>query len=220
MKPDLKSIDDLLNKALVLIHDMGDGGLPRPLAYAVQQIMQARDKIGDLAITFCDGSDKSLYDKAVDEIGKLVQSAHNKEPDRSASPITVRPPEYIRAAPGIHAITMSRDKTTVECHPESSISLVLNERLRQIHIEKFDAKNDDMHTNYSLARAAVCYAVPPKFRTWDDRLITDIYWPWGPGVFKPTTWRRDLVKAGALILAELDRIERLDRAAHPNEPLR
>ncbi|MEB3421767.1 hypothetical protein VK682_24660 [Salipiger manganoxidans] len=35
-------------------------------------------------------------------------------------------------------------------------------------------------------------------------------WPWDRKWWKPTTPRRDLVKAGALIVAE---IERLDRAA-------
>jgi len=36
-------------------------------------------------------------------------------------------------------------------------------------------------------------------------------WPWGGFTWKPTTPRRDLVKAAALILAE---IERLDRATN------
>jgi len=42
-------------------------------------------------------------------------------------------------------------------------------------------------------------------------------WTWERAWWKPTTRRRDLVKAGALILAE---IERLDRAAapQPEEP--
>ena len=36
------------------------------------------------------------------------------------------------------------------------------------------------------------------------------YWPWDPAWWKPIDPRCDLVKAGALILAE---IERIDRAA-------
>lgn len=41
-------------------------------------------------------------------------------------------------------------------------------------------------------------------------------WPWDESWWKPTNRRRDLVKAGALILAE---IERLDRAEAPKPAL-
>jgi hypothetical protein len=43
---------------------------------------------------------------------------------------------------------------------------------------------------------------------------TPLFWPWEASWFKPSTARRDLIKAGALILAE---IERLDRAAERQE---
>ena len=39
-------------------------------------------------------------------------------------------------------------------------------------------------------------------------------WPWDPHWFKTSSRRRDLIKAGALILAE---IERLDRMAERQE---
>ena len=38
-------------------------------------------------------------------------------------------------------------------------------------------------------------------------------WPWAPEWWKPSSYRRNLIKAGALIIAE---IERLDRAAPPS----
>ena len=59
-----------------------------------------------------------------------------------------------------------------------------------------------------MALAAACYArhaiVPPA--------LSDVpaTWPWGASWWKPGDPRRMLVKAAALILAE---IERLDRAA-------
>jgi hypothetical protein len=34
-------------------------------------------------------------------------------------------------------------------------------------------------------------------------------WPWAPELWKPANARRDLVKAGALILAEIERLDRL-----------
>lgn len=35
-------------------------------------------------------------------------------------------------------------------------------------------------------------------------------WPWGTQSFKPTNSIRDLTKAGALIAAEIDRLQRLN----------
>lgn len=69
-----------------------------------------------------------------------------------------------------------------------------------------------------VAHAAACYALSgtPSDEAvfihgrWKDP--RDLFWPWtwDRSWWKPTNRRRDLVKAGALILAE---IERLDRAA-------
>ena len=82
------------------------------------------------------------------------------------------------------------------------------ERLRQINGEGFSPESDDGYLNGELLRAAACYLLnlvaPKSPHRWPG------LWPW-PGLWwKPTNPRRDLVKAGALILAE---IERLDRAA-------
>lgn len=82
---------------------------------------------------------------------------------------------------------------------------VLAERQRQISAEGWTPEHDDEHTEFcagrglsELARAAKAY------------IEGDVYnWPWTPTSFKPSSPRRNLVKAGALILAE---IERLDRA--------
>lgn len=75
---------------------------------------------------------------------------------------------------------------------------VLAERRRQIDEEGWTADHDDEHTKGQLAAAATCYVTGRS-----------LYWPWLRSWWKPTTRRRNLVKAGALILAE---IERLDRA--------
>jgi len=79
---------------------------------------------------------------------------------------------------------------------------VLAERQRQQKIEGFNAAHDDAYRNDELSRAAICYAL-------GGAGMGD-FWPWPIEWWKPTDRRRDLVKAGALIIAE---IERLDRAA-------
>ncbi len=89
---------------------------------------------------------------------------------------------------------------------------VLTERRRQIEQEGFDHKHDDQDDQPGdLARAAACYAIAAAYYPHDDVAIVR-FWPWLDTWWKPTDRRRNLVKAGALIIAE---IERLDRTAVP-----
>lgn len=79
---------------------------------------------------------------------------------------------------------------------------VLEERRRQVSAEGWTPEHDDQHKTGELAKAATCYAsVYP---------LAASYWPWDLKWWKPSDRRRNLVKAAALILAE---IERLDRKA-------
>lgn len=85
---------------------------------------------------------------------------------------------------------------------------VLAERRRQVEVEGWTPEHDDSHGAGELAIAAACYAGNSAGK-WG---IATAAWPWAPKWWKPANARRDLVKAGALILAE---IERMDRAALP-----
>ena len=95
---------------------------------------------------------------------------------------------------------------------------VLAERQRQVTAEGWSHKHDDQYKNTELAFAASCYAFHAAAASWDledngipyDSHPVPKKWPWEPSWWRPTDARRDLVKAGALILAE---IERIDRAA-------
>lgn len=80
---------------------------------------------------------------------------------------------------------------------------VLAERRRQVEVEGWTTGHDDQHVDGDLAVVAACYAIsdgdePPPM------------WPWDPSWWRPAGDRRNLVKAAALIIAE---IERRDRAA-------
>lgn len=87
----------------------------------------------------------------------------------------------------------------------SGIEDIAAERQRQIEVEGWSPEHDDEHTNGELADAAACYAGDKRqFNT-----AAPTNWPWSQGWWKPADRRRNLVKAGALIVAE---IERLDRA--------
>ncbi|HFT8621015.1 hypothetical protein [Pseudomonas aeruginosa] len=90
------------------------------------------------------------------------------------------------------------------------------ERRRQITAEGWTPEHDDEHSHGQMARAAACYALAGSSAPNDGTaaLLVSLAWPWDEQWWKPSTARRDLVKACALALAE---IERLDRAAHGKE---
>ncbi|MGU6597863.1 MULTISPECIES: ead/Ea22-like family protein [Salmonella] len=83
---------------------------------------------------------------------------------------------------------------------------VIAERQRQQSVEGWTPEHDNVYQNSELADAAACYAIHAH----NQGFSTPAHWPWSPDWWKQSGARRDLVKAGALIIAE---IERIDRAA-------
>ncbi len=78
------------------------------------------------------------------------------------------------------------------------------ERFRQIEGEGWSADHDDMHSTGQLAAAGAAYALHAG--TQSETVPHD--WPWSDGWWKPAGFRRDLVKATALIIAEGDKFDR------------
>lgn len=94
---------------------------------------------------------------------------------------------------------------------------VLAERRRQIDVEHWTPQHDDSHSHRELSLAAMAYCQVSTLHLDDTSSFASTppsYWPWAPAWWKPKNRRRNLVKAAALILAE---IERLDRAAAPSQ---
>src|SRR5688500_12055373 len=111
-------------------------------------------------------------------------------------------------------------------------ALIAAERRRQIDVEGWSPEHDDKHEKDELAHAAAVYAWPsPRpvfvkkawpwdFKWWKPTLPggSGTTYPWGREMdrgfphFSAAQWRgariRDLVKAGALIAAEIDRLQR------------
>jgi hypothetical protein len=120
---------------------------------------------------------------------------------------------------------MQRDGTSV------ALADVREERVRQMHAEGWTEGHDDNHHLGEMARAAACYALQStlgdpdrafdievgggtrmfkrKFFTVGTINVSYLLWPWDGKWWKPTTARRDLVKAAALIVAEIERLDRL-----------
>lgn len=94
----------------------------------------------------------------------------------------------------------------------SAIEDIAAERTRQIEVEGWSSQNDDLYVDGEMACAAFCYGIHGT--AWERKLIAPIIalWPWSASWWKPTNRRRDLVKAGALIVAEIERLDRLAAA--------
>lgn len=97
---------------------------------------------------------------------------------------------------------------------------VLTERKRQVEQEGWTAKHDDQHTDGDLALAAACYAC--NAATWAAKGTDELrkryaelsrlgfHWPWDQKWWKPKSQRQDLVRAAALLIAEIERLDRRD----------
>lgn len=88
------------------------------------------------------------------------------------------------------------------------IEHISRERIRQINDEKISDDQDDAYRTCELARAAACYALT-GFTSRLFKKIKFTLWPWADTWWKPTTYLRNLEKAGALIAAEIDRVLRV-----------
>jgi hypothetical protein len=99
-----------------------------------------------------------------------------------------------------------------DARPRAAVD-VLAERRRQVEAEGFTPEHDDQWSDYELARSASEYvlvaATNPASRRWFGAGTPSDGWPFPAEWWKPTTRRHDLVKAGALILAEIERLDRL-----------
>lgn len=99
---------------------------------------------------------------------------------------------------------------------------VLSERQRQIDSEQFTPKfDDDVNNDRELAAAAAAYAFGATYSDYTRGFAVNQahsghtsrvfeMWPasWDFELYKPTTQRRDLVKAAALCIAEIERLDR------------
>lgn len=93
-------------------------------------------------------------------------------------------------------------------HLSAALRDVAAERLRQISKEGWSHEHDDGHPDGELEQAAACYSIGTYV------IGGQLVWPWEMKWWKPGERRRMLVKAGALILAAIERLDRTDKAKH------
>lgn len=94
--------------------------------------------------------------------------------------------------------------------PEKGAFAVLSERWSQVAEKGWSETHDDQYQRDELALAAVAYALPEALRNMFLGSLTlgQILWPWDQTWWRPRSRRDDLVRAGALIIAEIARIDR------------
>lgn len=102
----------------------------------------------------------------------------------------------------------------VSAHVSLAERDVLAERRRQVWEEGWTQHHDDQHTNGQMAMAAACYAYRAAGDAYSRHQSApdgvQLRWPWSVLWWKPKGRRRDLVRAAALIIAEIERMDRLD----------
>lgn len=95
------------------------------------------------------------------------------------------------------------------------LSDIRAERVRQVVDEGFTPAHDDKYSAGEMAAAAAAYAFSAYTTTADRYRAADArgFWPWAASWWKPRGARWDLVRAAALIVAEIERLDRLDAEA-------
>ena len=102
------------------------------------------------------------------------------------------------------------------CRAEDEIEA---ERQRQIDVERYTAQDDDRLTGGELYKAAGCYRDSALDRVVRRADGLPAGWPFAAHLWKPKNPVADLVRAGALALAEIDRLQRCGGDFHEAEAL-
>lgn len=98
----------------------------------------------------------------------------------------------------------------------NGIESIAAERQRQIEIEGWSPEHDDEHDAGEMAAAAAAYTFSGYLSSNTRVYPADPlgFWPWDVSWWKPKGAREDLVRAGALIAAEIDRLDRADEQSN------
>jgi hypothetical protein len=91
----------------------------------------------------------------------------------------------------------------------NGVELIAQERQRQAEQEGFTSENDEQWTCGELTKAAAFYALYGVELPAGVGFVSEL-WPWSMAWCKPKNRLRNLARAGALIAAEIDRLQQAD----------
>lgn len=98
----------------------------------------------------------------------------------------------------------------------SVIEEIAAERRRQVEQEGWSEKHDDQHGLGEMAHAAAAYALAGRRLFVSNSTLegADLFPSgWARKWWKPKTRRKDLIRSAALIVAEIERLDRIDARA-------
>lgn len=170
----------------------------------------------EVALEFCEGEAHAyilhLEDQLAERDRVIVAMRDALDAvDRSFTPAAaMRIPEIVGEALRLTPASLA-DMRLVPV--DGVIPEIASERQRQVKAKGWTPEHDDEYVDCDLAAAAACYALSGVSFAGKDDLIAKL-WPWAMSWWNPKDQRRDLIRAAALLVAE---IERLDRGAYEGE---
>ena len=100
-----------------------------------------------------------------------------------------------------------------------AVADIVAERRRQREVEGWTPEHDDEHTAGDLAMAGAAYAYhAAQCDRASHHHCIPVEWPWEDSWWKPKDRKRDLVRAAALLVAEIERTDRALLATPAKEP--
>ena len=130
--------------------------------------------------------EKQNFSKVVEANKKMAEESHRN---------------YVRAAYECQLLREQLEK-------RGGAGQIAIERARQKSVEGYDLTHDIMHPTDEFCRAAIAYAVH-DVSVIPSKGSVEGWWPekWDADMFKPKDRKRNLVRAGALIAAAIDRLQ-------------
>ncbi|TJV68575.1 MAG: DUF550 domain-containing protein [Mesorhizobium sp.] len=175
-------------------------------AHVLKEVLEFRrepsvEEATDIAMLGIDGLWRQVaevYPEAGDaDLALMVMQAYRAKLTRNQSR------KFERTAPDVPA-----EGRPGKWKPSAAVFDVIAERCRQVEGEGMSAEKDDAYGDGEMAAAGAAYAFSAA--TAGRYLAADPvgFWPWSLDWWKPRSPREDLVRAGALILAEIEKIDR------------
>lgn len=177
------------------------------------------DYDGGLGHRACFGDDRQGYVKDMDAGERLGPD----DPLPTGEPYDPADYPEFDAPPELAAVDLACEGPAHSWYSQAALD-VTAERRRQVEVERYDYAHDDEAVHGELTAAATCYVIAASISDAGRARVCGIgmhannehirnLWPWPARFWKPKTRRRDLVRAAALIIAEIERMDRAEPAA-------
>lgn len=165
--------------------------------------------------------------------GKWTKQLYDAPPAPAAVPVDAKLIWWLSDAIGIlsasgntfHAEELQKLHDMLATHPQpaaavpsTGVQAIAEERARQVQVEGMTPEGDAGYRHGQLAWAAVAYMQLASMELRDGgraHIATaspPACWPWDASWWKPRDVRRDLVRAGALIAAQVDALDSQGKA--------